>query len=278
MADDPNTQASARADLQSTLDEFGLGSLTDWGYNEVAAGKTSQEILQDLRQTDAYKTRFQANVIREKQGLAPLPESQIISYEQNASSIARQYGLPAELYSDPSHWQEAIANDVGLPELQARIQDGYAKVTANPAIRAQFNQWYGTDGDTALAMYFMDNERALPLLERQVTAGTLGSLGQKFGVPLTQDRAEALAAQGINADTAGSQFAQVDRIKPLFDETVSEYKDLTAQDQGLDAAFNLGGTGAFDIQRRLDERTAAMAGGGGARVTQDASALGSAPA
>lgn len=267
-------QQSAKATLKDTLDSFGLGSLTDWGYGEVAAGKSSQEILQDLRQTDQYKQRFQANVIRQKNGLDPLPESTILSLENSYSQLSRQYGLPAELYSTPEHFAQAIAGDVSPVEYEQRLRDGYDQVAQNPATAAAFRQMYGVDGDTALAMYFMDSERALPLLMRQEQAGTLGGVASKFGLSLTRDRAEQLIQGGATVANAPSAFASLTKIAPVFDETVTEHKDLTAQGEGLDSVFNQGGTGATDIQRRLDERQAAMGGGGGALLGQAGTGLG----
>jgi hypothetical protein len=62
----------------------------------------------------------------------------------------------------------------------------------------------------------------------------------------------------------------------VFDETISETNDLTAEREGVDAAFDLGGDGVDKINKRLEQRRAALDGGGGAVVSSGQSGFGSA--
>lgn len=270
---DPYDQSSARGILGTALASIGLEDMTDWAYAQLTAGNAPEEILLNLRQTDRYKQRFIANDYRKKAGLNPLSESDIISYETGFRSLMNQYGVPSTLYSSTADIAKFIGQDLGIPELTDRIKNGFADVQGNPGLRAQFRDWYGPDGDTALALYFMDHENSLPLLQKQIGAGTLGATATRYGYTVGKQRAEELASAGINLDpmSVNNAFAHLAKIDPLFHATAEEGNLGTAptiQQQGLDAVLGTGPGGA-ELDKEMAARQAAFGGGGAVKLAQE---------
>jgi hypothetical protein len=132
------------------------------------------------------------------------------------------------------------------------------------------------DGDAALASYFLDPERAIPALEKQLQSAQIGGIGSQFGINVNRGIAQGLAERGITEDSARRGFETIQRLAPVFDETIGESTNLAAEEEGINAAFSTGGDSARHIQNRLDSRKAAFSGGGGAAMTSSQSGIGSA--
>lgn len=256
----------SQAYLNGILDEIGLGSLKDWAWEQIQQGHSPARIEMDMRQTDEWKVRFSGNVARVNAGLPPLPEDQYLAYEEQAEQIMRANGMPVG-FRTQEQYAELIAGNVSPLELRERIEEGFVRVNSAPqAVRDQFAEWFGASGDSALAAFMLDKDKAIPLLREQIATAEIGGIGDTFDLDFTYARATTIAQAGIDADQARQGFGQLQQMDPLFSETVSEVADLTAEDQGADAVFNLGGEGATILDRRARERSAATSGGGGAAV------------
>lgn len=266
---------SARATIATSLMEIGLEDMTDWAYNLVLQDMSAPEILLALRQTDRYKTRFVANQYRQAKGFNLLSEREILAYETAFRQTLREWGVPLDLYDTIDDIAQFLGKDLSVPEIDRRIERGYNKVVQSPELRGKFRDWYGPDGDTALAMYFFDTDKALPLLEKQAGAATLGGAGVRYGVTLTKQRAEGLMDLGVNVALAPQAFGKLGQIDPLFRESVSESQDLTAEEEGIDYVFGVNNRAEALLNRRLEDRTAAFQGGGQARLGRDSSAFAS---
>lgn len=270
-------QKDAHAQLQETLAEFGLSELSDWAWEQIKSGNDETQIMQDLRKQEPYKIRFAGNEQRRANGIPPMSEYAYIQYEAQAKALMRQNGLPPGFWDDPADFHALIAADVSPAELNTRIQDGYVRAMQAPAeVRAQFAQWYGPDGASALAAFMLDPAKATPVLERMLAAAEVGGVGDQFGFDLGQARAEELASIGVEGQEARQGFGELRSIDSLFSESVSETQDLTVEGEGVDAVFDLGGDGGNVLQRRQRERAASLAGGGGAAVQQSGLGLGAA--
>lgn len=267
---------SARGTIGLALREIDMEDMTEWAYDLVLQDLSPEEILLKLRGTDRYKVRFEGNELRRQAGKNLWTEKEILTYEDTLRSTLREWGIPLSLYDTTSEIAQFIGKDLSVPEVNRRIEKGFAKVTASPDLRSQFRDWYGPDGDVALAMYFFDTDRALPLLEQQAGAATLGGIGIRYGVTMSKQRAESFVQQGVNIDLAPDAFGRLGQLDPLFHETVSENQDFTSEEQGLDYVFGTNGNMAESVlKRRLEDRNAAFAGAGQARIGQDSSAFAS---
>lgn len=266
----------ARVYIDGLLDEMGLGELKDWAWEQIKLDHSVERIRQDLRQTDVYKARFAGLVARVDAGLPAMSEAEYLAYEESADQLMRQSAIPAGM-RNRQIYADLIAGNVSLAELNERIENGYVRVnSAAPEIRAAFAEYFGAAGDGALAAFFIDKDLALPVLQRMVRTAETAGVGRQFGFDIGQDRAGQIADTGVGAEEARSGFSQLEQLDPLFTETVTEQLDLTAEEQGADAVFELGQGGREAIEKRTREREAAFAGGGGGNLGQRGIGFGSA--
>lgn len=270
-------QQNARDIINDQLHQYGLDSLSDWAWQEILAGNSAAKVMQDLRQRPEYKARFPAMDSRRALGLPPISEQQYIESEGTFRDIMRSNGMPPGFWDQPSDYTALIANDISPTELQQRVQDGWAKVTnAPPEVRQVFKDWFGPDGDTALAAYFIDPSKAESVLMKAVETARMGGYANLFGMNVTQTRANQIFDFGKTADQAIQAYGALGNLSPVFDETVSETADLTKEQQGLNAELGLDATSQAAINQRLRQRSNATAGGGGALLGQQGLGAGTA--
>lgn len=271
-------QRDAMARLQQVLQQYGLGDMTDWIRTALIAGKSEAEIQIELYDQPAFKARFPAIEARRSAGLTPVSPAEILEYEQRGRELLRQAGLTSEGFTSSGYLQGLMTKDVSLAEVQSRLNDGLIRIkTAPPEVRNVFGQFFGTNGDTALAQFFLDPEQAVPELERMASTAIAGGIGQRFQVQLTQQIAREIADTGISDSAIWQQFQRLDSISAIFDESISETTDLTKEGAGVGAVFGTQPGSTDELQRRVDARLSAFKGGGGAQaVDQGVIGLGTA--
>lgn len=186
--------------------------------------------------------------------------------------------MPPEFWDQRADFAQLIGNDVSLNELNSRIANSYARVQRAPElVRDVFNEWFGTDGPSALASFFLDPDRAGLLLDKMVTQAEIGGYGRTFGLNLSSGRAGELASRGVTAQEAQRGFQTLEPESAYYDETITEGQDLTLEQEGVGATFGLEGDSAAKVRSRKDQRASQFAGVGGGGVTQQgAVGLGSA--
>ena len=261
--DTSTSDASAKAAITAALDQFGLGSLAAFAWGEWQKGIPVEQIMLDIRATPDHHARFPAMAILAKQGRA-ITESQYISYEQSAYALAQSVGL------DTAHFNATditnlLTNNVALPELKSRL-DTYqaAAYSTPPEFRAALQQLYGvTPGQ--LTAYFIDPDRALPIIQQQWAAAQAAGEANLTGYgALNKSQAETLAAQGLTAGQLGAGFAKLgteaqvfaplpgnrgeqtitvdQQLAAQFENNVAAQQTITQQEQSRLAEFKAGGT------------------------------------
>ena len=98
--------------------------------------------------------------------------------------------------------------------------------------------------------------------------GVIAPLLFIYGIGIGQATAEQLAAMGYSGQTASTGFRQIQAQGAVFDESITENVDLTAEGAGVDAAFGLNQDSADTINRRIQGRVGALSGGGGLAIDQ----------
>lgn len=266
---DTAAQNSARARLQSTLDTYGLGDLVDWAWTQLQGGVSEDTILLDLRNQPAFRQRFPGLYARQERGLAPISPAEYVAYEQQARQIMRQFGMPEGFFDSHDDFALFIAEDVSVAELYERIQGGFRDVAYAPqAVRDVFAEWFGASGDSALAAFFLDPERATPLLQNMKVDAEIGGAARMAGVRTGFSTARALREHGVTYEAAVQGFGRVRSLDPLYAETVSEFDDFTAEGVGTSAVFGLDPAASRVLERRRQRRLSAFEGGGGAALGQ----------
>lgn len=253
--------------LRATLDRYGLGDLTDsvWGlYSDgtISANDGIDTIGDALSNTPQYQQRFPANAQRRAQGLPELSVSEYIGMERGYKSAMQGSGLPSGFYDDPTDFSNFIARDISASELQDRVNEGFKAVTnANPEVIRQMKELYGVD-EGGIAAYFLDPEKATPILTRQARSAQIAAQARMQGAgALTAREAELLAQSGVTETEAQTGFAKISQQAQLLQGTAAEQDVITREEQ-MAAQFGMNEAAKQRIETRARRRQAEFAGGG----------------
>jgi peptidoglycan hydrolase-like protein with peptidoglycan-binding domain len=258
-----NRDALAR--LGQLLQQYGLGDMLDWVRSKLIAGASEAEIQLELYDQPAFKARFPVIEARRQAGLTPVTAAEVMEYETRGREILRRAGLTQDGFTNKDYLQGLMGKDVSLAEVQDRLNDGLLRVQQAPAeVRNAFGTYFGTQGDVAMAQFFLDPERAVPELEKMASTAMVGGIGERFNVHLAQQIAREVADTGVSDAAVWQGFRQLDSISAVFQESISETNDLTAEGEGVSAIFGTRPGAERALERRVQGRVSQFQGGGGA--------------
>ena len=255
----------ARNTIKAVLATYGLGDLSDYLYGVYAKGEVDinnpDALIFAIRGQEAYQKRFAANAARAKKGLAELDPASYLQLENSYRQLLQSNGLPPGFYDQTEDFTALLEGDVSPQELQTRVQEGFRAVQdADPEVKRQMQELYGVN-EAGLAAYFLDPEKAAPILTRQAEAAKIAARAKEQGnIQLLSATAEEIAARGISAQEAQAGFTAMGLQKGLYTEMMGE-QALTQQEK-------VGAALGYDVeaQRKLAERKgirkAAFQGGG----------------
>ena len=180
--------------------------------------------------------------------------------------------MPAERRGD------FIGHDLPAGLLQLLVPPGQR---ANANVRGVFvlnfsslsgEQFFGVEGDAAMAAFFLDPARTTASLDRAARTAYTAGMGRNVGLDLDQtisDRVASLPSTYAGIWENLRSVASMNRDGGVFDEGFTETADLTAEGTGIDAVFFGDGAAAAQMERRILERDAnARSSTGGAIITQ----------
>jgi hypothetical protein len=265
-------EQDAKQIIRAELERYGLGNLADrvWGLytDETLSGDPDIDTIGNaLRDTEEFQKRFSGNAARVKAGLPELSVTKYIGLERGYEAAMRGSGLPSGFYDDPSDFSNFIANNTSVAEVQSRVNDGYRAVAdSNPQVIAQMKQLYGV-GDGELAAYFLDPERATPILVRQARAAQISAEGKRqAGIQLSAADAEALAREDVTQAEAQTAFGEVGRQQQLYNPLQGE--EAISQREAIGAATGTDQAAKQRVETRKRQRQATFAGGGSFATSQ----------
>lgn len=286
----PGTAINNSAVFQSIaadLTAAGLGSLftvsadgtpSGWLWDQITAGNDTEAELQTaLEQTQAYQsrygiiTRLRARAASGEPVHVPTMED-VRNYEVAGRELFQQAGLPPWMYDTNDDMQQLMEKGIGLPELQQRVGAAWERVAhSDPHVLAAFEDYYGIQGEAALASMFLDPNYTLAALDRTSRAAFTGGMGQAVGLKLDRALSERIADLPTTEAGIVESLNNVSELqgRGLFNEGISEVTDLTAEQTGIDAVVFGGGAALSAIERRTLERQAnSRSSAGGAALTQ----------
>lgn len=265
-ADAQRRRVDARSTINAVLATYGLAELADYTYNEIIVKETvninnPDAVVFALREQPAYQRRFAGNAIRAKKGLPELDPGSYVALENQYRETLRANGLPANFYDQTDDFTALIEGDVSPSELNERVQQGYRAVAdADPQVKRQMQELYGVS-EGELAAYFLDPEKATPLLTRQARAAQIAARGrEQGGIQLTGALAEDLARRGITEAEAQRGFQEIGALGELT-QTFAGETPLTQQ-QIVEQQFGVDVAAEQELARRRRLRTGEFAGGG----------------
>jgi hypothetical protein len=269
VAGNTSQATSAKAELTKTLGRYGLASLGDFAWREYLAGIPIEQIMLDIRDTAEYKARFPAMEHLAQTGHA-VSEAEYIGYETTATSIFKAAGLPAGFYDQPDDFTHFLTNNIGLPELQSRVDMAKTAVyNADPDALAALEDFYSVGGRPEsmigdLTAYFLDDTRALPLIQTQWISAQNAAAAKRTGYgEITRTEAERLAALGVTGEQAQSGFGTLASMQELFTNLPGENPEAPTREQGQAAVFENDATARRSIERQQRRRKAPFQQGGG---------------
>ena len=259
---------SASDELKAVLRRYGLEGLFEVLNKSVIADVTlvrnPDALFGSIRETPIYKERFKGNADRVSKGLPELSEAEYINQELSYKTNLKNLGMPKGFYDTKEAFANFIANDISPVELAQRIQQGYNAVTqASPEVLNQLKRMVPdlTDGD--LAAYFLDPQKAAPMLVEQAKSAQIAAEATKqAGISITGLQGEQLAQAGINAEQARKGFATLGQAQELFNPLAGEQGQGMTQQEQIGAVFATDSAAAQRLRKKQAERTAAFQGGG----------------
>jgi hypothetical protein len=251
----------AKAFITGTLEMYGLGGLGEWAWKQYLDGMPIEAILLEMRKRPEYKQRFPAMEALSKQGRA-ISESQYIEYERGVANVFHAAGLPSGFYDKPDDFTRFLSNNVSLPELQDRVtMYAQAAFQVPPEVRAELQRNYGI-GPGEITAYFIDEKRALPLIQQQWAAAQIGGQSKITGYgQLGTQQLERLANLGISPEQAAQGFTQLGLSREIFQPLEGGEFNISQQEQ-LAATFEGNISAQERITRQARRRQTQFEGGG----------------
>lgn len=256
---------SAMDVISRRLEAYGLGSLSNFVWDLITKENITSEyaLVERIRETDQYKQRFPAMKMRRDRNLSAISEQDYINLESGYREVMQIAGLPRGLFDSPEDFTALISGDVSTKELQQRVQAGYQAVAqSNPQVITEMKRLYGVD-DSMLAAYFLDPEKATPMLLRQAQSAQIAAeatLQAEMGI--TAGTAEELAVAGVTQEQARAGFQAIEAGQELFVPLPGTTEAAIAQEEQIAGVFGTSAAAQQRIRQRTRERQATFEAGG----------------
>lgn len=268
-ANKATTQNSAIATINSNLSLLGLpASLGAWAWGEIQKGADPTQVMLDMQATPEFQTRFPAiQQLRDRAAKGenvhvPTP-GEYVQFETTAAQLMSAAGLPKGFYDQQSDFTGMLLNQTSPAELADRIALAKnATYNAPPEMTKFLADNYGVD-QGSLTAYWLDPDKALPLIQKQFAAAQIGGYASSTGFgDITKAQAEGLQSEGVTAAQAQSGLSSLAQEKPLFTNLAGETDQIGTDTQLSTLTGNAAAINTIEGRRRA--RQAAFSGGGGA--------------
>jgi hypothetical protein len=258
-------KTDARLSIKAILSRYGIESLFDtvWGnYTSNLVDYTDEAaVTLSIRETDAYKTRFQGNEVRRKKGLPDLSPSTYIAIEDSYKNSLKVNGIPNDFYDTPEEMAELIGGNVDVQEFNDRLKLARSIARdAPPEVMNQLTSMYGiTEGQ--LTAYYLNPEKMLPILKEQERSARIGAAAvESGGMSIDKQTAEDLAKRGTTDAQAAAGFGNIAKLGELTQTMGGE--DAISNQDIVGAQFGYNAEGTKKLANRKARRIAEFAGGG----------------
>lgn len=263
---DPDAFAKARladqrksmiAALRGIMDTYGMAALMDQITGWVQEGFDESAVMSMIRQTDTYKQRFPAMAALNAKNRG-ISEAEYIAYEKAAQGYERMYGLPKGMLDNPDSIARLLTNEVSADELQNRVvMAATGAMQTDPAVKQTFKDYYGID-EGGLTAYFLDPDKAMPLLNKQYVSSQIGAAARDQQFDLSQQFVEDLQAKGLTAEGARQGMAEIGGQRGL----TTGRGDVTSNETLAKAGLMGDAAAKQEVARVAGSRTGRFQGGG----------------
>jgi hypothetical protein len=269
-------QQSGLGDL-FTIDANGVPG--GWLWDQITSGIDDEAALQiAFEQTPQFIQRFPAITAMRKASAGGLPgyvptPADVREYESKVAATMRQAGLPTWFYDEPGELQSLMIANVSALEVEERLGRSWEMVrNTDPLVLNAFSEFFGVQGDGALAAFFLDPTRTTAALDRAARTAYTSGMGSSIGLTINKGLADRIAGLPSTEGGIWQDLQTVGRLTAsggVFDENIGEVTNLTAEAEGIGAVMLGDGEANAQIQRRIIERKAIETSSqGGAALTE----------
>jgi hypothetical protein len=225
-----------------------LSMLGDDIYQVLVDGITTNQpfdvIVQNVRDTPAYKTRFAGMATRLQAGLPAITEAEYLTIEVGYQNQLREFGILGTLgltsQEALQQWAaDKIGKNVSVAEVNRRLDKGAALARdSSDFAQARFSEWYGAPiTDDAMLVWFLDEEQGMDIIEDQIATAQVGGEAFRYGLNISRTRAEILRREGVTADLAKQGFADIARETPVLSRLAQIHRDRPLTQMELEEFF-----------------------------------------
>jgi hypothetical protein len=160
-------------------------------------------------------------------------------------SVMKSSGVPTKFFDKPDDFTKLIEGDINPDEFRDRLVNGYDKVAkTDPLVRQAFKNYFGVEGDAALAAYFIDPEKSTPELLRRAQEAQIGAAAEKSIGKIDLTYASRLAEMGVSYKQATDSFTKLSSMSSLFETglgetTIGTQKDMEFVGRGPNSSFTI---------------------------------------
>lgn len=273
-----SAELSAYSSVLNTLNTWNLDSLSGQAWNMISDPGyhlNAGEVINQLRQTDAYKQAFPGMAEIRAKGLS-MTEAQYINHSMDIQDQFANNGIN-QGYLNPEEIGKLVAGGVYGTNLTTRLQKGYEAIkNFDPYAKKMLQEWYGVTPGHLLA-YTLSPKHGMDQIIKHVQSAMIGTEAHLAGFQgLDKNTAQELSKQmtntGYNMDYFRTGFKQAAGEQPLEraqigergQATVSQSQILANTFSGLNQPKGTSVAGnAAALQLAAQARTAGLSGGGG---------------
>lgn len=215
-----NQRKDAFAEIEATIKSYGFNETEMEEVNKYISGALinpkigPMQALLDMRELNAYKTRFAGNELLSKNGLNRISEADYLQQEDDYGRKLNEYGVGS--LGNRTQFATLIGNRVSVTEVGKRAALAVDQVkNADPNIMTTLKRFYSGITDADLVGYFLNPTQLLPELERKVLTGEIGAASKEYGLnDLSLARAQEFASLGIDQAGARAGYEKISEKLP----------------------------------------------------------------
>ena len=249
--------------IMARYDVYGLGPLLEKAQREQW---TDAQTMMEIEASEPWKQRFKGMEGR----VNKISPEEYIQFENQAYELMKNAGFPPGFYDSKDDFADLIRAGGNPDQLAQRIRNGFERLAeVPPQVKAAFAAQQGIDNaDAAIAAFIIDPTRAEAAIMKAVAQAEVAGSAALFGLNVDPERARQLAERGFNLANTQQTFQALAEQRSIFDETITEQVDLSADVEGVNAAFGIDSMAGRAIEDRVADRRGQLAGGGGAIITE----------
>lgn len=260
-------QQSAQAIINDALAQWGLQGLGATAWQSYLQGLPVDSIMQQVRTSPEYQTRFPGMAALQKAGQA-ISESDYIAKEAADTSLMRAYGIPDQMISR-DELGKLIGGQTSTSELQQRLELRKQIVDQLPAEARDYLQRQEGISSGDLIGFWENPDVALPILQQKTRAAQVGAAAQQAGFgdldPQTALRLAGMhnldALGMVDQQQLGTEFGKAAQLKGLTEALPGQQAGVS-QDQLIGAAVGGDVQAQLAVQRAQDAAKAKFNEGG----------------